>query len=280
MGKNSFAEIQYMGEPGITQTCLDAVIRLIQYHDHIKEVKILSNSNRHCLLITIQPHDVIAIKSGFGTGYTGEGSRKFSYLIELLNAHGIEIDEYDVPNSIIDKLDQSALTNSDIDLIKSTKPVRPQRFWEYIWSQHLDDSKEGVLWKDFRPVIPFAIIDPRIIDLAISFWKHPDANLNDGYRRFEDTVRARTELEDYGYDLFKKAFLQEDSVLKWKNIANGEKVARANLISSAYSAYRNPRAHKEKKNNSHEYLSEFLFLNHLFLLENEAVGNSTSQESK
>src|ERR1700753_4331815 len=100
MSKHDVAGIQYWGEPGITQECLDAVLRLLQYDDHIKEVRILSASGRHCLLITIEPHDLIAIKSGFGSGYDGEGSRKFSYLIELLDAHGVELDEYEVPNSL------------------------------------------------------------------------------------------------------------------------------------------------------------------------------------
>jgi hypothetical protein len=265
------AGIQYWGEDGITQECLDAIMRFLQYDDHITDVKILSDGERYCLLLTLGEFDLAAIKSGFSYGYPGEGPRKFSLALALLEAHKIPMDEYEVGKDIIERINKSALTTGDLEKIKSIKPVRPLRIYDYIEMDDYNGIKEGTLWNNFRPVIPFAIIDPRIMDLAISFWKHPDANLNDGYRRFEDTVRGRIKSEDYGYDLFKKAFLLENSVLGWKDIANGEKVARANLIIGAYSAYRNPRAHKEKKGHSHEDLSEFLLLNHLFRLESQAV---------
>lgn len=265
------AGIQYWGEDGITQECLDAIMRFLQYDDHITDVKILSDGERYCLLMTLKEFDLIAIKSGFSYGYQGEGPRKFSLALALLEAHKIPIDEYEVGKDIIERINKSALTVGDLEKIKEAKPVRPLRIYDYIEMDDYNGIREGTLWHNFRPVIPFAIIDPRIMDLAISFWKHPDANLNDGYRRFEDTVRSRIKSEEYGYDLFKKAFLLENSTLGWKGVANGEKVARANLIIGAYSAYRNPRAHKEKKSHSHEDLSEFLLLNHLFRLESQAI---------
>jgi hypothetical protein len=268
------AGIQYYGEAGITQECLDAVLRLIQYDDHILKVKILTSPNKHCLLITVKTHDLIAIKSGFSSGYVGEGPRKFSYLLQLLEAHNIDIDEYEVKEKLLNRLDNSGLTDADIKKINSIKPVRPVHFYDYIDHNHFVDMKEGVLWQSFRPVIPFAIIDKRIIDLAISFWKNPDGNLMDGYRRFEDRIRGRIEEKEHGVKLFQRAFLGSESILYWKDIENGEQVARANLIISAYSAYRNPRAHKEINNRSAEYLSEFLLLNHLFRLESEAIKNN------
>ena len=60
--KSNLAGIQYGGVAGITQPCLDAVIRLIQYDEHIKEVRILSNGARYGLLITVHPNDRIGIK--------------------------------------------------------------------------------------------------------------------------------------------------------------------------------------------------------------------------
>lgn len=271
MSSKDLAGIQYWGEDGITQKCLDAIMRLLQYDDHITDVKVLSCNERYCLLLTIGEFDLIAIKSGFSIGYQGEGPRKFSLALALFEAHKIPMDEYEVDKYIIKRINDSALTVGDIKEINSTKPVRPLRIYNYINIDDFTGIRNGTLWQKFRPVIPFAIIDPRIMDLAVSFWRHPDSNLNDGYRRFEDTVRTRTGLEDYGHDLFKKAFLLENSILSWKGISNGEKVARANLIISAYSAYRNPRAHKEKKSHSHENLSEFLLINHLFILESESV---------
>lgn len=270
MSNAELAGIQYWGEDGITQECLDAVMRLLQYDDHITKVRVLTDGERYCLLITLGEFDLIAIKSGFSYGYVGEGPREFSHALALFEAHKIEMDEFEVGKDVIRRINDSALIRADLEKIDSLKPVRPLRIYDYIEMRDSDRIKEGTLWQDFRPVVPFAIIDPRIMDLAITFWKHSDANLNDGYRRFEDIVRERTGLENYGHELFKKAFLQEASVLRWEGITNGEKVARANLIMSAFSAHRNPRAHKEKKGHSHDHLSEFLLLNHLYRLEAEA----------
>lgn len=270
MISSELAGIQYMGEAGITQECLDAVLRLIQYDEQINKVKILSASGRHALLLTINSHNLIVIKSGFGTGYVGEGPRKFSYLLQLLDAHKIEMEEYEVDGALIDRLDKSALTESDISKIKSAKPVRPMRLHEYINDQHYQSFRVGTLWKNFRAVIPFAIIDSRITDLAVSFWENPDNNLLMGYRRLEDALRERTKIKEHGTKLFSKVFSGPHAILEWKNLDESEKLGRISLFTGAYMTYRNPRAHREIKSHRHDLLSEFLLLNHLYILEKEA----------
>lgn len=269
---SKLAGIQYMGEEGVTQDCLDAIMRLIQYGDKINRVRILSSSDRHCILLTIHTRYLIAIKSGFTTGYRGEWPRKFSYILQLFDAHKIEIDEYEVAGDLIDRLNNSVLTEADVKKIELARSVRPMRLYdEYSLPQHYIEMSEGTLWKKFRLVIPLALVDSRIIDLAITFWDNPDEKLLKGYRRFEDIVRERGGVDDSGSKLFSRVFLGDKSILHWTGISTGEQVARANLIISAYSAYRNPRAHKETKGQEYEYLSEFLLLNHLYLMEREAV---------
>src|SRR5260370_32612901 len=88
--------IEYAGAPGVTAACKDAVMRLIQYGDHITRARILSYSNEHCLLLTVNCGDLIAVKSGFASGYEGEGPSGLSFVLQLLEAHGAEIEEYDV----------------------------------------------------------------------------------------------------------------------------------------------------------------------------------------
>src|SRR5438046_2010760 len=94
--KKSPAEIQYLGLPGVTQECKEAVMRLLQSRELITEAWILSNSNEHFLLLKVGSGDLVAIKSGFSSGYLGEGSRGFSYVLNLLDYHEIEIKEYKV----------------------------------------------------------------------------------------------------------------------------------------------------------------------------------------
>jgi hypothetical protein len=52
------------------------------------------------------------------------------------------------------------------DLEKS-RSVRPTRWYEYILEKHYKSQREGTLFEGFVPVIPFAVVDGRITDLAI-----------------------------------------------------------------------------------------------------------------
>lgn len=273
MSFKKLAAIQYWGEDGITQKCLDAVTRLLQCDsDYVSKVRVLTDGERYCLLITLDQYDLIAIKSGFSYGYVGEGPRKFSHALALFEAHGIEMDEFEVGKDFIQRINKSALTEDDIKSLSSLSPVRPIRIYDYMSMDDYNKVSDGTLWQTARPVIPFAIIEPRILDLAISFWKHPDANLMDGYRRFEAVVRKRTKIAgENPQKLFIKAFLGPNSILSWNGVSDGEKDARANLIISIFGAYRNPRAHKVKNDSRQEKVSEFLLLNHLFILESEAI---------
>jgi hypothetical protein len=119
-------------------------------------------------------------------------------------------------------------------------------------------------------VIPFAIIDSRLLDLARSFWDDPDDKLLKGYRRLEDIIRERTGLTEHGFRLLSKAFVGDTARLQWTGMNSGEKAGRGNLFSGAYGAHRNPRAHPELKSEHAEQLREFLLLNHLYHLEKEA----------
>ncbi len=263
--------IQYGGVPGITQPCLDAIMQLIQYNEKITRARILSAYGEHGFLLTIDHGDLVAIKAGFGSGYSGEGSRKFSYVLQLLEAHKVEIDEYEVGAAMLNRLNNGALTDANIDAIDAMRPVRPQRYHDYIDERHYDWFQEGKLWKEFRPVVPFGIIDSRITDLAISFWDNPDDKLMVGYRRLEDTVRNRIGSNGHSSKLFSEAFLGRTPKLCWKDIEEGERNARASLFIGAFGAHRNPRAHKEAKGDPNAQLSEFLLLNHLYTLESEAT---------
>jgi hypothetical protein len=262
------AGIEYMGMSGVTAPCKEAVIRLLQCGELIKRARILSYENEHALLLTTDLGDHIAIKSGFASGYGGEGPSGSSYVLALLFAHDVELDERRVSKDLLARLDHSALTTVDIARLERGRTERPSRWGEYVFKDdwHLDN--EARLWREFPHVIPFAIVDTRIMDLALKFHERPDECLLTGYRRLEDCVRERTGIEEHGHKLFSQAFVVTPPRLSWKGIDEGERVGRANLFVNVFQAYRNPRAHREPHSGN---LGEFLLLNHLFGLENEAV---------
>ncbi len=257
--------------PGISKECQDAVLRLLQYGDRITHVRILSSSHDHCLLLTVNVGDFVAVKSGFRSGYLGEGPRTFSYVLSVLEAHGAEIDEYVVGAEVLERLDQSALTQADLEVIGSSRPRRPRRLDEYIFENHWDWRKTGRLWEEFPPVIPFAVIDARLIDLAISFWNGPDDSLLTGYRRLEDIVRARTNLAEHGAKLFSQAYATPGGHLTWPGLNAAEHGGRLSLFTGTFTAYRNRRAHKESRDDATDLLAELMLLNQLYRLESQSV---------
>lgn len=276
----ALAGIQYAGEAGTSKECQDAVMRLLQYGDQITLARILTCSNEHCLLLTVNVGDLVAVKSGFGSGYRGEGSHAFSYVLELLYAYKVPIEEYEVGQDVIERLDSSSLTMSDINKLGAARPVRPSRWPDYVFEEDWRDKRKGIVWKKFPPIIPLAIVDERISDLAMSFWEGPDDKLLTGYRRLEDIVRKRTGIDEHGAKLFSQAFAVDKARLGWKNLDGGERAGRGSLFTAAYTAYRNPRAHRELNGNGHNQVVEFLLLNHLYLLEKESCEDWSKQRGK
>lgn len=261
-----YVGLQYLGLAGISSACLDGVMRLLQYGDSIKHARILSCDNAHCLLLTINVEDLVVVGSGFSSGYGGEGPRTFSQALRLLDNHGAEIDEIVIEQEILDKIDSTYLTKADVEEITNARPMRPSRWYRYIW----DDDRQKTVWDIFPPVIPFAIVDVRIIDLVINFWVKPNDHLLTAYKRLEDIVRKRIKSQEYGQKLFSQAFAKDNSKLMWRNLNGSEQQGRANLFIGAYMAYRNPRAHRELLESSAQQLTEFLVLNHLYSLERSA----------
>jgi hypothetical protein len=221
--------------------------------------------------------DLVAVKSGFGSGYMGEGSKGFSFVLSLLDAHRIPIEEYDVPREVLEKMDPSRLTMIDIDRLSTARPVRPTRWHSYVFFSDEQRQRDGTLLTEFEPAIPLGIIDPRITDLAISFWDGADERLLTGYRRLEDVVRKRTGIDEHGTKLFSQAFVGPTAKLAWKGIDPAEQIGRGQLFTAGYMAYRNPRAHREEAHDDAEYLMEFLLLNHLYRLESTSSDRSATE---
>jgi hypothetical protein len=273
-GAKQSASIEYHGIPGATRECLDAVLRLIQYGEPVTNVKILTSRgttvSEHALLLTYGVGDEILINSGFTSGYGGEGPTGFSYILSVLEAHGAEIAEYQVSSEFIERCENFALLQSDLDSLVSAKPVRPARWYDYVFEEHWDPQSR-LLWREFPPVIPFAIIDRRLTDVALAFWQNPNDSLLTGYKRLEDILRQRISSKTHGTRLLSEAFGKEQSKLTWHELDQAEHAGRAQLFTGAFMAFRNRRAHREILHDAEKELSEFILVNLLYRLEKEAI---------
>jgi hypothetical protein len=215
--------------------------------------------------------DLVAIKSGFASGYSGEGPRTFSYALGLLDAHGVELDEVEVSAAAFKRVTTSALTDADLEAIEARRPGDPSQVYGYIEERHWFMKEEGSLWREFPFVIPFALVERRLTDIALKFWNDPDASLLAASRRLEDVVRKRTGLTNHGAGLFRQAFTGHEAALTWPGLNEKERGARAQLFTSVFAVYRNRRAHRELGSSEADQLSEFLMLNELFRIEAAAI---------
>lgn len=264
------------GKDGITQSCLDAIVRLLSFGEKFEKAVLLScvdsteQHGTHAFLLFDCLEDIFCIRSGFTSGYSGEGPVGLSLALSLLLKHGVEIDEVRVNRTIIRKLNSGKLNHESIEEIVSSRPVRPAQYFDYIQSRH-DGSTE--LIKHLYPTkLPLRLIEGRIMDLALNFDLDPDLSLIQGYRRLEDLIRKRTGIIDAtGSQLFSKVFSGANSILHWENTDSTESVGKANLFTAVYMGYRNKRVHKEINSSVETAIREFLMLNELYILEATAV---------
>lgn len=274
---SKLAAIEYHGADGVTQHCLDAIVRLIQFGDRIEKAWLLSgeseqwNCRHHAFILSINYGDLVAIKPGFSSGYGGEGPGGLSKALQLLNRHKVEIEEHEIKPEMMERLSYGALLSSDIEAIQTSRPIRPNRFSDYIFF----DSDRRKIYSEqnlnflFPPVVPLSIIDTRILDLALSLEEHPDASLLTGYKRLEGLVRGR-HIELAGLSaakLFSKAYQGDNALLEWPNVEKPEAEGRASLFIGVFKSYRNKRVHHEEDTDLKSAIREFLLLNELFLLE-------------
>lgn len=236
--KSKFAGIQYLGESSITQTCKEAVIQLIHAGEEIKDLKILTveevYSNTHALLLTLKDDTQIIIKNGFASGYNGEGSKGYAFVLNLLLNYTDSINEYIISKSIFKCLSNSSLTVKDLESINSIKPVRPARWYD---SAYTHKERECNIFSEFPLTIPMALLDARLIELALDFKINPDNAIMSTYRKLESIVRDRTGLHnESSVKLFAKAFQSDDSILCWENLDSGESKGRSSLFTSVFMA--------------------------------------------
>lgn len=287
--------VEYHGVPGITARCLDAIVRLIHYGETIERVFLLSCDSRHGFLLELQYEQKVVVKTGFRSGYPGEGPRGLAMALLLLKRHCDCVDEFDVSSSFLERLDSSCLLQSDFVTLERLSPVRPVRYHDYIYDRldlddedHLDGLLEQaqdlfgaritrifrsdhVLNSLFPSEIPFSILDERIVDLAFKFKTDPDAAILSGYKRLEGIIRERVGGTDRtGSKLIGDAFLKGPGTLYWDGLHDTEQRGRVQIFAGAFMSFRNRRAHNEVELSDKEELREFLLVNELFLQERAA----------
>jgi len=285
------AEIEYHGTAGSTGACLAAVERLLHHWTGLTTATLVTceeaGHRAHALLLTGDAEGPLAIKSGFASGYGGEGPTGLSSAIVLMDWHGLVIEEVAVEAPFLLRLDASALTEADVARAVDGPFVRPRRVWDYAAATRAGRDTDRNPWRTTVPIMPLAIIDDRLQNLARLFRDDPATALLRGHIRLETILRERIALPEEEADslsgarLVATAFNGDDALLTWPGLQPSERQGRANLFSGTVAAYRNKRAHREPTSgNAYDELSEFLLLNHLFRLERESLASTATRSPR
>lgn len=266
--------IEYLGLQGVTESCLEALRRFILFGSSIRSARIISAGTKHALLLLINEADMVIIRSGFTSGYPGEGPAGLAEAITLLKHHDIHLDEVEVDTACLRRLNDAALTAADLKQIRHGRVVQPSRLYDYQRNARPGQETPDGVYRRFPVTIPYRILDKRLLDLALKFLKDSDSAILTAWRRLEDVVRARSGVDEHGTKLFSRAFGGNRAPLRWPDVVHdNEVIGRVQMFTGAYMAYRNPQAHAERADdaNAEAMLVPFLTVNQLFLLERKAL---------
>lgn len=280
---SSRAIIGYIGDERSTRECFEAAEVFLQTRGIPERAKVISffrepGQGEHAVLLTMEHdgNDVIVLP-GFMSGYSGEGPRGLSRLISLLWWHEVELSEATVDRKMMEKLKAHALTHYDIEHIRESRSKGNPR--DYI------DPEDILLanpWRD-RPVsMPLGTFDDRLIRSAVKIMSdrdNADAELFKAARTLENSVKDKALAIDGSLkkatatNLYRKTFNENNPILTWNGLGNGEIEGRKHLFLGSAQAMRNPRVHSMLIDDYKRDIEELMMLNMLFRFEREAIIN-------
>ncbi len=266
------AGIEYHGIAGASDDCEAAVLRLLTSGGNLARALILTSGRDHAFLLFNEVGDPIAIKSGFASGYGGSGPTALSRVVEFLNGHGVEIDEVEITEDVLERLDDSALTLAMLTR-SSTASVFGQAGGAMTTSASTN-GKPATIGRYGRRS-PRSCPTPCSIRASSSLpWTlrrtlmGVSTAATDGWRTSCASGLGSSNTAPSSFPPPSRA-RRPRSFGTWQTPPRRR--AAALLFAGVYMAYRNPRAHREMTRGHH--LAEFLLLNHLFKLEADAIAN-------
>lgn len=265
-------KIQYLGTP-YTQDCLDAIGIILQTQTRIEKALLLSCNQAHAYLIKSHRNTYI-IRSGFSSGYSGEGPKGLASSLQLLLKHNIEVEEINISEKLMKKVNQTSLSDNDLEHILKTQYIRPIQIYEYIYTIYKTIEYQDTNDRYYPTELPYHLIDSRILDLALKFNDDPNRSIFNAFIRLENIIQNRINSDKHSSALFEYAFCSENPPLICKNGDKRASQATGRIFPNIYKAFRNEHAHNEVSKPLKTLIREFLLINELYILESEAIQRS------
>jgi len=254
------SQIQYHGDYCTTKSCIEAIVRILQFNDVIDLAVLITFQNSHAFLLTVNEYQKIIIQPGFTSGYDGEGPIGLARVIRLLQHRSVELDEVSVSKKIFLKIQGCKLDDKDLMMIEETPYIRPRTLGDYVYN--IGEFTDDEIQKVFPTTLSWAIIDSRILDLALCLDQGDSSAVLSGFNRLETILKDRCPsnvktLKDAAAFIFTGVNRSDSSS------------AAEKFVTAVYTLFRNIRAHEESNFSRSEDIRCFMLLNELYLIEKQ-----------
>jgi hypothetical protein len=166
--ENGLAQVQYHGSHYTTQSCLDAIARLLFSQMQVERAVLLTHQGRHGFYLDVDDPEPILVRCGFTSGYPGEGPAGLAIALHLFRRFGVDAEEILVSEELLMRLDENRLTSADLRFIAEADVIRPIRTDGYKFDGLKHRGSPGDRMRDqFPPVVPWFALDDRLVDLAV-----------------------------------------------------------------------------------------------------------------
>jgi len=258
-------EIEVVGQSGVTERCLEAIRRLIQFGDSIRLARLLTTGDTHAFLLELDQERLVFVRSGFTSGYNGEGPLGLGQALALLETVGAEIKHHRISPKLLKRGNLGQWSDKDVQTIRSLEVNHALTWLEWMHAVKAMPRSSALL-AAFPPVIPYALLVPELMDTALELSQRGGDALRDAFVRLEQHIKALCgDPKDFGVRLMEKAFLGKDPLLCWDGDAAKEQEGRGGLFVSTFKVYRNPRAHEIVTSDLREEIQELMVLNQLWI---------------
>jgi len=199
--------VQYLGESGLTQPCLQAISAILNSGILPEQATIVTyaadtSSNRvqqnHLFLFWNWGYaPLIVIPSGFASGYSGEGPSGFALAICMIREKGIPINGTAVKEPVFNAIDKGKIIYADDQIFKDIKAESETCHWPwYDWvpEDYEEALKRGRLW--YHPYLQsYTPTNP--VYLTIANVDLFNSDVGKKLRLAEDKIRKGEQAEDW-----------------------------------------------------------------------------------
>lgn len=256
------AEFDIVGD-GSSADCLSALAAQIERRSDLFAGVLVTGKRsgldgvpKHLFLLVSGERDYptyCIVRSGFTSGYGGEGPSATSRGLLLLLSVDAEIASRVVSGSLFDRIQRGDVAYDDLEGVRLRG--EPGLSWStYVQGADWDVYNAGRTWADWTSAhLPLPLVTPGLQELVTDFRGHPEDAVVRAFRRVESRLRERlhavTNLPPglSGAKLINHAYSADKGILRWPDAEPGDSIhnGRRDLLVGSFAIHRNPRVHHE-----------------------------------